>query len=295
MAQEPGLDPADTSGTVPGDEPVADEAAAAAEVPTAATAAVAEVAVESTGVGETEPPPAPAPEATPSGCPFLRRLAADGRPVEIADRYAEGNVCAAYASVVALGRSQQELVCLAERHVSCPRYRRRRIVGPGRVPADGRWSPVVVVAAALLLVAALAVGGWVALQNARFGISPASPTPTAEPTPSPSPTPTPSPTLAPTPTPTAEPTPTASPTPAPTPSPTPAPTPTPAGSPDPFAGLPLCPGEEPCYVYTVRSDDNLSGIAERFGTTLDAILAINPEITDPRTIRVGQKIKIPFP
>ncbi|MDW7652000.1 MAG: DUF3794 domain-containing protein [Bacillota bacterium] len=46
-------------------------------------------------------------------------------------------------------------------------------------------------------------------------------------------------------------------------------------------------------VYVVQAGDTLFKIAQRFGTTVDAILADNPEITNPDVIFPGQKIMIP--
>ncbi|MTI81747.1 MAG: LysM peptidoglycan-binding domain-containing protein [Firmicutes bacterium] len=46
-------------------------------------------------------------------------------------------------------------------------------------------------------------------------------------------------------------------------------------------------------VYTVQPGDTLSAIAQRYGVTVDAILAANPGITDPDLIYVGQQIRIP--
>lgn len=48
-------------------------------------------------------------------------------------------------------------------------------------------------------------------------------------------------------------------------------------------------------VYVVQKGDTLFTIAQRFGTTVDAILKINPEIKDPNKIFPGQKILIPSP
>ena len=45
--------------------------------------------------------------------------------------------------------------------------------------------------------------------------------------------------------------------------------------------------------YVVKSGDRLSRIAVAYHTTVDAIQAINPDITDPNLIKVGQLIKIP--
>lgn len=45
--------------------------------------------------------------------------------------------------------------------------------------------------------------------------------------------------------------------------------------------------------YTVRQGDTLKAIAARFATTVSAILAANPSVTDPNRIYVGQRLKIP--
>lgn len=45
--------------------------------------------------------------------------------------------------------------------------------------------------------------------------------------------------------------------------------------------------------YVVQPGDTLASIARRFGTTVQAILAANPRITDPNLIFVGQVITIP--
>ncbi len=46
-------------------------------------------------------------------------------------------------------------------------------------------------------------------------------------------------------------------------------------------------------VYVVKQDDTLTAIAQRFGTTVAAILAANPQIDDPSLIIEGQTITIP--
>jgi Tfp pilus assembly protein FimV len=43
--------------------------------------------------------------------------------------------------------------------------------------------------------------------------------------------------------------------------------------------------------YSVRSGDTLGTIAERFGTTVEALLVLNPGI-DPRALRVGQTLRV---
>jgi len=88
---------------------------------------------------------------------------------------------------------------------------------------------------------------------------------------------------APTATPTPEPTATASPTAVPTatvlPTRTPAPTRTPEPTPTPT-------------VYVVEAGDVLGTIAQRFGTTIEAIAAANG-ISDTDFIRIGQELVIP--
>jgi LysM repeat protein len=45
--------------------------------------------------------------------------------------------------------------------------------------------------------------------------------------------------------------------------------------------------------YTVQRGDSLGTIAEKFGVTTKAILAVNPTITNPDVLTVGQDIKLP--
>ncbi|MGI5839991.1 MAG: LysM peptidoglycan-binding domain-containing protein, partial [bacterium] len=54
---------------------------------------------------------------------------------------------------------------------------------------------------------------------------------------------------------------------------------------------PSCPANS--FQYTVRTGDSLFSIAQRYGTTVNAILAINPQITDPGRIFPGQVICVP--
>jgi lysozyme len=45
--------------------------------------------------------------------------------------------------------------------------------------------------------------------------------------------------------------------------------------------------------HVVQIGDTLSAIASKYNTTVDAIMAINPQIRDRNIILLGQKIKIP--
>jgi LysM repeat protein len=64
---------------------------------------------------------------------------------------------------------------------------------------------------------------------------------------------------------------------------------------DPFLRLPPCPDKPDCSLYQVRAGDRLSTIAGRFGLTLEAVLAANPDITDANAIHTGQLIRLPHP
>ena len=48
----------------------------------------------------------------------------------------------------------------------------------------------------------------------------------------------------------------------------------------------------PAEYYTVVRGDTLSKIAKRFGTNVQALLRLNPAITNPNKIYVGQKIRV---
>ncbi len=53
------------------------------------------------------------------------------------------------------------------------------------------------------------------------------------------------------------------------------------------------PEEQPSNVYKVKLGDNLTKIAKKHNTTVEAILSINPQVKNPNIIFVGQEIKIP--
>lgn len=57
----------------------------------------------------------------------------------------------------------------------------------------------------------------------------------------------------------------------------------------PVQPIPGCSGQ----IYTVRPGDTLGAIAQRFGVSVQQILAVNPQITNPNVIFIGQPICIP--
>ncbi|MCI0552787.1 MAG: LysM peptidoglycan-binding domain-containing protein [Anaerolineae bacterium] len=58
-------------------------------------------------------------------------------------------------------------------------------------------------------------------------------------------------------------------------------------------GVPVPPPPTGGQVYYVQRGDTLRKIAAKFNTTVDAILKVNPQITNPNVIYVGQAITIP--
>ena len=52
------------------------------------------------------------------------------------------------------------------------------------------------------------------------------------------------------------------------------------------------PKEEPKIFHTVKAGDNLTMIARMYGTTILAILKLNPDIKDPNVIWINQKIRV---
>ena len=69
----------------------------------------------------------------------------------------------------------------------------------------------------------------------------------------------------------------------------------PTYSPEELALLSLCPGQADCYQYRVRAGDSLHKIATLFGVGYDTLLALNPQITNPSVIHVGDTITLPPP
>jgi LysM repeat protein len=239
----------------------------------------------------------------PNVCPFLR-ASVDGSlaaPIEMPDAT---NRCAAFAEAVPQSLRQQELVCLTSGHVNCPRYLRGAAVAidrPVPVVRTGRTLTTPMFASIVLLV--MAVSASVAFAMARgisfagFTVAPSAPSVAVVASPSPAVTAIQSPGASPSAT-TLEPS--ASPSPALTASPSPALTPsaapTPAGTPrsDRYKLLKACPSTPKCWIYTVRSGDNLFSIAHYFGVSQDSIYARNPWLRSSG-LRAGQELKLPPP
>lgn len=160
--------------------------------------------------------------------------------------------------------------------------------GPVELPVRRALTPAVlasvvfVVACAAVAIAFVAARGGLQMPIAASGSqSPAASADRSEAPASPMPSTPVVATMAPTSAPSGPPaTPTAAP---PSSAPTAAPTPF-----DPLFALPPCPDQPGCYEYLVKRGDSLSGVASRYAIPVSTVLALNPAITDPSTIVVGQ-------
>ena len=153
---------------------------------------------------------------------------------------------------------------------------------PSRPPARRTLTPAVLLATAFMVVCAVVSIGFVAANGglvvpqlvAAASIGPTAAPPSSEPA-SPAP-------VGPAPTPAAT-------VPAPSSSqPGPSLAPTPIPSLDPLAALPACPDHPGCYLYTIRRGDTLSSIGSHWLIPVSTLEALNPQVTDPSTIVVGQ-------
>jgi len=242
-------------------------------------------------------------------CPFLRAATAGdvlGEPIETPD---PANRCTALHDAVPQSLRQQELVCLSSAHVNCPRYLRGAVGLPAPVEpvsAARRVTPATAGALALFgLAFVISVGFVVATGGLTMTAAVATATPggavLGEVETPPAALPTPELTAVPTaaPSPTDSPSPSPSPTPAVTPTPTPTPTPVTTAKPTPrptsnrFALLKPCPGTPDCYIYIVRSGDNLFSIAKYFGVPLKTVQAMNPWTKSG--LVAGKELRIPTP
>ncbi|HHU82686.1 MAG TPA: LysM peptidoglycan-binding domain-containing protein [Firmicutes bacterium] len=61
--------------------------------------------------------------------------------------------------------------------------------------------------------------------------------------------------------------------------------------PAPMPGPGFCPGG---FIYTIRAGDTFFSLANRFNTTVQAIIDVNPGV-DPNRLQIGQQICIPVP
>ena len=252
------------------------------------------------------PTTAPVVRAQPLAvCRFLGAEAADGTIGPPIQAVANANRCTAMGDAAPQSASQQELVCLVAGHVNCPRFLRGTLtttIAP--VPARQPVSRAVV-GSALLLVAAIAASfGFLAVRGG-MSVALASPSPASSqiavapsasavvpPVPTLVVTPIPSASLGPTPPSSPSPTPSATPAPSSTPPPTPRPTPRPSS--DRYAVLSPCPSTPNCWIYVVRTGDNLVSIAHWFGVPLDTVYAMNPWARTTG-LRAGQQLRLPPP
>jgi LysM domain-containing protein len=251
----------------------------------------------------------------PQVCPFLRVIEDGervGPPIEAPD---PANRCAALREPVPQSLRQQELVCLSSGHVNCPRYLRGSLdVAPTRPVRTPRAAPSIHItpatagALAIFTAAFLLSVGFV-LANGGVVLTAVASTPalsggvlgaieTAPPTPAPTPVPTLEPTPSPTPTvvPTDTPEPTTTPLPSATlepsaPPPTVVPTAKPASG--RYALLTACADRSGCWIYHIRSGDNLYSIANYFGVSIKTVQAWNPWTQSG--LKVGRELRIPTP
>jgi hypothetical protein len=235
-----------------------------------------------------------------------------GPPIEAPD---PANRCAALAEVVPQSLRQQQLVCLTSGHVNCPRYQHGAVaMTPVPVPRPrplATLTPAIAISLATLVLsftisaAFVAANGGLTMPPAAIASKPPVASPSlvaAAPSSAAAATLVPSlagPVVSPSPT-AASASPSATPSPTPSPSPTPKPTPRPTAKPTPkptsarFALLTACPGTSDCWIYRIRSGDNLASIANYFGVSLQRVRAMNPW-TKTTGLKSGQQLRIPTP
>ena len=260
----------------------------------------------------------------PSVCPFLRR---DLHGTLVAPASVPGveQTCIAVGAPRPQPLRQQELVCLRDAHADCPRYLRGATDASSPDNGTGPAIPKATIAALLILVLSAALSFAFVVQRGGIAMPAVGESPTAiaavstptvpDSTAAPAFTevpasvailPSESPTLSPAPSPRPTPnavahrrspvahadaaTPSPTPTPARTASPKPSATPTSTR----YKVLKACPNRTKCYIYRVRSGDNLFSIANYFGHSLATIYRWNPQYPGTR-LRVGDSIRMPPP
>lgn len=244
----------------------------------------------------------------PRICPFLRTVADDGSLRNAIPWPDESNRCTALGDAAPQSLRQQEYACLERAHLSCPRFLRGglALVEPTPQVRSGIELTPAIAGALLVLAASFALSVGFVVANGGMSLpGVASPSPdvaqaSSEPGPSVSPDPGVSvASAAPSPGPTTEPTAAASvqaetspPTANPTASPSEASSPAPSS--DRYALLTPCPDAPNCWIYVVRSGDNLVSIARYFGVTLSEVYDRNPW-TETEQLVAGRELRLPPP
>jgi LysM repeat protein len=216
----------------------------------------------------------------------------------------QANRCTALGDAAPQSLRQQEYACLVSSHVNCPRFVRGELAmaGPARQVRSGIELTPAIAAALVVLAASFVLSVGFVVANGGMNLpAVVSPSPltaqgSAGPTPGESPTPT---TEAGSPPPSAEPSPKASveaETSAPSVRPTATASAAPTASPtsDRYALLTPCPDASDCWIYVVRSGDNLVSIARYFGVPLAVVYERNPWAETTRLV-AGQELRLPPP
>jgi len=240
----------------------------------------------------------------PRICPFLHALADDGSlgsPILWPD---QANRCTALHDAAPQSLRQQEYACLERSHLSCPRYLRSTLaVGEPQEVRSGLELTPAIAGALLVLAASFALSVGFVVTNGGMtlpggvGPSPLAAQGSVEPAPSASPQPTATKSDAATPEPTTEATPeesVESETSAPGPVASPSVVPSPSPTSDRYAVLTPCLDAPDCWIYVVRSGDNLVSIARYFGVPLAEVYERNPW-TETEQLVAGRELRLPPP
>ncbi len=238
----------------------------------------------------------PARDGEPDRCFFLVEADSDSSFATLDESGFPALECRAFPEGMAVSERQRDLVCLTRVHMTCPRYLRAN-AAVAEVPVEEKRGRATQFLSALFdgaLVISLVV---IALVAAAALVSPLTRPIAANPTQPPGG----GVASAAAGTPSAGITTSAGPglrTPVPSPSRT-GPRSSPSWPPGATASrmtlVKACSDRANCYLYTVRRGENLKRIALFFGVSIDAILAMNPTITNPDYVQAGQTIRIPPP